>query len=124
MSSQLKQMSTSRECSRSDERIDPRPRKRNISDVNFSEQIIVEYGMAKKYFSPPHIYFISWPLTTGKNPTQTFLGQTKPPTYWRWTIPLSNAQMGLGALGKLQMRSRGANGRSHTSFLSPVPPSK
>jgi len=31
--------------------------------------------------------------------------------------------MGLGALGELQMRSR-ANGRSHTSFLSPVPPSK
>jgi len=32
--------------------------------------------------------------------------------------------MGLGALGELQMRCRGANGRSHTSFLSPVPPSK
>jgi len=31
---------------------------------------------------------------------------------------------GLGALGKLQMRSKGANGRSHTSFLSSVPPSK
>jgi len=26
--------------------------------------------------------------------------------------------MGLGALGELQMRSRGANGRSHTSLLS------
>jgi len=26
--------------------------------------------------------------------------------------------MGLGALGKLQMRSRGANGRPHTSLLS------
>jgi len=32
--------------------------------------------------------------------------------------------MGLGALGELQLRSRGANGRSHTSFLSPIPPSK
>jgi len=39
------------------------------------------------------------------------------------TVPLNNAQMGLGALRKLQLRSRGANGRSHTSFLSPVPPS-
>jgi len=27
------------------------------------------------------------------------MGQTKPPTYWRWTVPLNNAQMGLGALG-------------------------
>jgi len=26
--------------------------------------------------------------------------------------------------GELQMRSRGANGRTHTSFLSPVPPYK
>jgi len=44
---------------------------------------------------------------------------------WCWTVPLNNIQMGLGdALGKLQMRSRGANGRSHTSFLSLVPPSK
>jgi len=33
--------------------------------------------------------------------------------YWRWTVPLNNAQMGLGAFGELQMRSRGANGRSH-----------
>jgi len=32
--------------------------------------------------------------------------------------------MGLGALGELQMRSGGANGRSHTRFLPPVPPSK
>jgi len=41
------------------------------------------------------------------------------PLYWRWTVPLNNAQMELGALGVLQMRSRGANGRSHThtSFL-------
>jgi len=30
--------------------------------------------------------------------------------------------MGLGALGELQMRSRRANGRSHTSFLPPVHP--
>jgi len=29
-----------------------------------------------------------------------------------------------GAFGELQMRSRGANSRSHTSFLSLVPPSK
>jgi len=48
------------------------------------------------------------------------------------------AELGLGAfgdlqmrsrngswcLGELQMRSRGAIGQSHTSFLSPVPPSK
>jgi len=27
--------------------------------------------------------------------------------------------MGLGALGELQMQSRVANGRQHTSFLSP-----
>jgi len=40
------------------------------------------------------------------------------------TVPLNNAQMGLGAMGELQMRSRRANSRSHTSFLSPVPPSK
>jgi len=46
------------------------------------------------------------------------------------TVPLNNAQTGLGALGELQMRSRGANGRSHTvpchykSFLSPVLSSK
>jgi len=33
----------------------------------------------------------------------TFLGQTKPPAYWRWTVPLNNAQMGLGVLGELQM---------------------
>jgi len=32
--------------------------------------------------------------------------------------------MGLGALGELQMRNRGANGRPHTRFLFPVPPSK
>jgi len=32
--------------------------------------------------------------------------------------------MGLGALGELQLRSRGANGRSHISFLSPIPTSK
>jgi len=31
------------------------------------------------------------------------LGQTKPPTYWRWTVLLNNAQIGLGALGELQM---------------------
>jgi len=37
---------------------------------------------------------------------------------------LNNAQMGLGALGKLQLQSRGANGRPYTSFLSSVPPSK
>jgi len=30
------------------------------------------------------------------------------------TVPLNNAQMGLGALGEMQMRSRGANGRLHT----------
>jgi len=37
---------------------------------------------------------------------------------------LNNVQMGLGDLGELQMRSRGTNGRPHTSLLSPVPPSK
>jgi len=37
--------------------------------------------------------------------------------YWRWTVPLNNAQIGLGAFGELQMRSREANGESHTSFL-------
>jgi len=36
----------------------------------------VEYGMAVKYFSPPHIYSISCFLTTGNDPTYTFLGQT------------------------------------------------
>jgi len=36
-------------------------------------------------------------------------------SYWRWTVPLNNAQMGLVALGDLQ--SRGANGRPHTSLL-------
>jgi len=33
-------------------------------------------------------------------------------------------QIGLGVLGELQMRSRRANGRSHSILLSPVPPSK
>jgi len=33
-----------------------------------------------------------------------------------------NAQTGLGALAEMQ--SRGANGQSHTSLLSSVPPSK
>jgi len=28
------------------------------------------------------------------------MGQTKPSTYWRWTVPLNNAQMGLGALNE------------------------
>jgi len=32
--------------------------------------------------------------------------------------------MGLSALGELQMRSRGANGRLHISFPSLIPPSK
>jgi len=32
--------------------------------------------------------------------------------------------MRLGALGELQMQSRGANDQSHTSFLRPVSPSK
>jgi len=52
------------------------------------------------------------------------LGQIKPPTYWRWTVLLNNAQMELGALDELQMWSRRKNGRPHTSFLSPVSPSK
>jgi len=56
--------------------------------------------------------------------SRSFLGQTKPPTYSRWTVPFNNAKMGLGALGELYMRSRGPNGRLHSSFLSPVPPSK
>jgi len=40
------------------------------------------------------------------------------------TVPLNNAQMGLGTIGELQMGSKGTNGRSHTNLLSPVPPSK
>jgi len=42
--------------------------------------------MAEKYFSPSHIYSISWPLTTGNDPIMSFLGQTKPPTYFRLTM--------------------------------------
>jgi len=30
----------------------------------------------------------------------------KPLTNWRWTVPLNNAQMRLGALGELQLRRR------------------
>jgi len=41
-------------------------------------------------------------------------------TFFRSTMH----KLGLGALGELQMRSRRTNGRSHTSLLSPVPPSK
>jgi len=54
------------------------------------------------------------------------LGQTKPPTYWHWTVPLNNAQMGLlTCSANCRCRAeRGANGRSHTSFRSPVPLSK
>jgi len=37
-----------------------------------------------------------------------------------FTVPLNNAHMGLGALGELQLRSRGTNSRSHTSFLFPI----
>jgi len=80
--------------------------------------------MAENYFSLPHVYSISWPLTTGNDITQTFMGQTKPHTFWRWTVPLNNAQMGIGAFGELQLLSREANGRLYTSFLSPLPPSK
>jgi len=29
----------------------------------------MEYGMAEKYFLPPHIYSISWSLNTGNGPT-------------------------------------------------------
>jgi len=32
--------------------------------------------------------------------------QTKQPTYWRWIVPVNNAQMGLGALDKLQLRNK------------------
>jgi len=32
--------------------------------------------------------------------------------------------MGLGAIGELQMRSRGPNGRSHTNFMSLYHPPK
>jgi len=39
-------------------------------------------------------------------------------TYLRWTVPLNNTQMGLGALGELQMRSRESNNRSHTTVAS------
>jgi len=38
-----------------------------------------------------------------------------------WIVPLNNAQMGLGAVGELQLWSRGAKGRPHTSFLYPIP---
>jgi len=43
------------------------------------------------------------------------MGQTKLPMYWCWTVPLSNAQMGLGALGELRC---GANGQSRTVLAS------
>jgi len=54
------------------------------------------------------------------------LGQTRPLSfmYCRWTILLNNAPTVLDALGELQLRSREANGRSHTNFLSPIPSSK
>jgi len=35
-------------------------------------------------------------------------------TYWRWTVPFNKAQTVLGALGKLQIRSREVNSRPHT----------
>jgi len=39
-------------------------------------------------------------------------------------VPFINEQMELGALGKLQLRSKRASGRLHTGFLSPILPSK
>jgi len=55
----------------------------------------------------------------------TFQGQTKPLAIWHWTVLLNNAQMGLGALGKLQLRSRGGNDLSHIlAFCSTYHPPK
>jgi len=47
---------------------------------------------------------LAWPLTTGNDPTWTFLGRTGLSACWRWTVPLGSAQVGLGALGELQIR--------------------
>jgi len=38
-------------------------------------------------------------------PSLVFLGQTESSMYWRWIVPLSDAQMGLGALGKCRCRA-------------------
>jgi len=40
-----------------------------------------------------------------------------------WKRKINNVQMGLDVLSELQLRSRGANGWSHTSLLYTVPPS-
>jgi len=83
----------------------------------------MECRMAEGYLSLPIVCSFSWILATGGDPAWTFLGRTEQPTCWRWTVLLGSAQLGLGALGELQLRSRRANGRPHTSFLSPVPSS-
>jgi len=44
-------------------------------------------------FSP--FLTISCPLSTGNVPTQTFLGQTKPPAYWCWTVLSTMPKWGL-----------------------------
>jgi len=64
----------------------------------------------QKYTSCIHTFIPSpGPLLLGITlPRADLPGQTKSPTYWRWTVPLNNAQMGLGALSELQ--STGANG--------------
>jgi len=82
-----------------------------------------------------HMWNIEWQKNTSHlhtfipSPGPSPPGMTLPRSSWvrlnrLRTVPLNNAQMGLGALSKLQIQSRGASGQSHTSFLSPIPPSK
>jgi len=79
--------------------------------------------MAEKYFSPPHIYSFCWPLTTGNDPDRPSWVRLN---RLRTGLDCSAQQCtnGVGALGELQVRSRRANCRSHTSFLSSIPPSR
>jgi len=112
----------------------------------------VEYGTAEKFLSPPYVYSISWlsrylDQETAKWPFQSssqaatcyYQSNHSLVPFWvprlLWVrlnrlltgVGLFHSTMhkwGLVPLGELQMWSREANVRSHTSFLFPVPPSK
>jgi len=43
--------------------------KSNTTAAFWADHNYMEYKMAEKYFSPPHIYSISWPFTTGNDHT-------------------------------------------------------
>jgi len=85
--------------------------------------------LIETYRQPPrsqNIYITPWKLSNLLKQMSTpreysRSGKGIDPRFRKQKIP--DAGMVLGALGELQMQSRGV-GQSHTSFLSPVPPSK